>query len=196
MKTSAHPTAREMERTARVIHPGDWAVEPQRPIATLLGSCVAVCLYDPKLNLGGMNHFMLPQSSPGKEMDDLLRGDFAMEVLINALLAKGAQKKRLIAKVFGGGNPVTSIRMSIGERNAQFAHEWLLRESIQVQASDVGGPWSRKILFESRNGAVWCKRILGSMAASNAVVREEAEYARRLNAPAQATRAGKKIELF
>lgn len=192
----AEPSSREVERTSRNIHPGDWAVEQRQPIATLLGSCVAVCLYDPKLRFGGMNHFMLPTGNPGanSEHDDLLRGDYAMEVLVNAMLAKGAQKSRLIAKAFGGGNIVSSIRMSIGERNAQFAREWLERESIALHASDFGGPWSRKVLFEPGSGVAWCKRILGSMAIATEVAREEAEYARRLVKPQPSV--GKKIELF
>ena len=189
-------SARTIERTAQTIHPGEWRVDQQRPIQTLLGSCIAVCLYDPKLRLGGMNHFMLPNSRPDKAMDDLLRGDYSMEVLVNALMAKGAQKKRLVAKVFGGGNPVSAIRMSIGERNIVFAREWLLRESICVEASDVGGPWSRKVLFNPHSGEAWCKRILGSMATVNAVVREEFAYAQRLNNQKPAAVSGKKIELF
>lgn len=194
MSTRAEPTRQEVERTAHSIHPGEWRVDQQRPIATLLGSCIAVCLYEPRLKFGGMNHFMLPNSNPDKAQDDLLRGDYAMEVLVNAMLAQGAQKTRLVAKVFGGGNPVSAIRMSIGENNARFAREWLAREGIALQACDVGGPWSRKVLFEPHGGAAWCKRILGSLAAADEVVREEAEYARRLVTPA--TAAERKVELF
>lgn len=194
MNACAEPTSKEIERAAHSIHPGEWRVDQQRPIATLLGSCIAVCLYEPRLKFGGMNHFMLPNSSPDKAQDDLLRGDYSMEVLVNAMMAKGAQKTRLIAKVFGGGNPVSAIRMSIGEHNARFAREWLAREGIAVQACDVGGPWSRKVLFDPHSGVAWCKRILGSLAISNEVAREEAEYVRHLADPAKA--AGRKIELF
>jgi len=192
----AEPSSKEVERAARSIHPGDWAVEQRQPIATLLGSCVAVCLYDPKLHFGGMNHFMLPTGQGGadSDQDDLLRGDYAMEVLVNAMLAKGASKSRLIAKAFGGGNIVSSIRMSIGQRNADFAREWLEREGIALHAVDFGGPWSRKVLFEPNSGVAWCKRILGSMAVSTEVAREEAEYARRLVKPQPSV--GKKVELF
>ncbi|MBV2235461.1 MAG: chemotaxis protein CheD [Sterolibacterium sp.] len=194
MNTRKEPTSQELERTAQTIHPGEWRVDQLRPIATLLGSCIAVCLYDPKLKFGGMNHFLLPNSDPNKAQDDLLRGDYSMEVLVNAMMAKGAQKKRLRAKVFGGGNPVSAISLSIGERNAQFASEWLAREGIAVDASDVGGPWSRKLLFDPHSGIAWCKRILGHLAISGDVARKEAEYARSLNKPAPS--AEKKIELF
>ncbi len=190
--------SRNIERSARNIHPGDWAIESQRPLATLLGSCVTVCFHDPHLRIGGMNHFMLPagRSSSGNEHDELLRGDYAMEVLLNALLAKGARKERVIAKAFGGGNIVTAIRTPIGDRNVQFAREWLEREGMRLHACDFGGPWSRKILFEPDTGVAWCKRILGNMQAAAEVARNEAEYARRLLEQPQASTTGKRVELF
>ena len=118
---------KELERRALNINPGGWAVQSERPITTLLGSCVAVCLYDPKLALAGMNHFLLPSRTVTANDDDdvILAGDYSMEVLLNSMLNKGAQKTRLVAKAFGGGTIVTSILMAIGERNAQFAREWL-----------------------------------------------------------------------
>jgi chemotaxis protein CheD len=195
--SAAPPTSsRDIERSAHNVHPGDWAIETQRPLATLLGSCVSVCLFDERARLGGMNHFMLPSGSktPNSEQDALLHGDYAMEVLVNAMLARGARKDRLIAKAFGGGNIVKAIRTPIGERNIQFAREWLTREGISLQAADFGGPWSRKILFEPENGVAWCKRILGSQQASAEVVREEDDYARRLVEPKPTT--GKRVELF
>lgn len=196
MTTTLELSSKEVERAARSIHPGEWAVEQRQPIATLLGSCVAVCLYDPRLHIGGMNHFMLPTSNPNpnSQQDDLLRGDYAMEVLVNAMLAKGASKSRMIAKAFGGGNIIASIRMSIGERNAEFASEWLAREGIALHASDFGGPWSRKVLFAPDSGVAWCRRMLGSMADVSEVARKEADYARRLIKPP--ANIGKKIELF
>ena len=83
---------KDLERRARNINPGGWAVETERPITTLLGSCVAVCLYDPKLRLAGMNHFLLPSraKTAGDDTDVILAGDYSMEVLLNTMLAKGA----------------------------------------------------------------------------------------------------------
>ena len=99
---------RELERRALNINPGGWAVEHERPITTLLGSCVAVCLYDPKLKLAGMNHFLLPSRSKASADDDvILAGDYSMELLLNTMLNKGAAKSRIIAKAFGGGTIVT-----------------------------------------------------------------------------------------
>ena len=181
---------RELERRARNINPGGWAVETERPITTLLGSCVAVCLYDPKLRLAGMNHFLLPSrtKTAGDDTDVILAGDYSMEVLLNTMLTKGAQKSRIVAKAFGGGTIVTSILMAIGQRNADFAREWLDREGIPLTAQDFGGAWSRKVIFNPQTGEAFCKR--GQT--NQSVVEAESSYASTLMvAPQKAD-----IELF
>ena len=152
---------RDLERLARHVNPGGWAIENERPIATLLGSCVAVCLWDPQLRIGGLNHFMLPkfEKSANKDLDVLLCGNYCMEALMNGMLARGAQKKRLQGKAFGGGNVISSLTgVSIGQRNAEFAREWLAREGIQLLASDMMGPWSRKVILDPQTGEAFCKR--------------------------------------
>jgi chemotaxis protein CheD len=185
---------RELERLALNINPGGWAVETDRPITTLLGSCVAVCLYDPKLRLGGMNHFLLPTMthSTNADTDVVLNGDYAMEVLVNALLDKGAQKRRLVAKAFGGGNIVNSIQMAIGDRNAQFAQEWLDREGIPLLASDFGGAWSRKVICVPGSGDAFCRRTPITRPDAAAIVKAEKDYEQSLLKPAKI----KRIELF
>lgn len=187
---------KELERLSLNINPGGWAVDLHTPIATLLGSCVAVCLYDPGLHIGGMNHFLLPSHSNSKhgDTDIVLSGDYAMEVLLNALLNKGAQKKRLVAKAFGGGNIVSSIRMAIGDRNADFAREWLEREGIPLTAQDMGGPWSRKVVFLPGNGDAWCRRIASTQSTALEAAVAEAAYEQTLTRLPVST--GKKIELF
>ena len=189
---------REIERHARNIHPGAWAVDTRQPLMTLLGSCVAVCLFDPILKIGGINHFMLPDMGRSKngDVDSLLSGNFAMEALLNALLGKGARKVRLQAKAFGGGTIIDAGEgsLSIGMRNASFAKEWLLREGIPLVSSDFLGPWSRKIIFLPFNGEAFCKRMVTNMAAADVIAREERAYAETLQ---QKTRTpDKKIELF
>ncbi len=182
---------REMERIGHTINPGGWAVETNRPIVTLLGSCVAACLWDPQLKIGGMNHFMLPQyaKSSTREMDVMLCGDFNMEALMNAMIGRGARKNRMQAKLFGGGAVVASLSgTGVGERNVQFAREWLAREGIAVTASDLLGTWSRKVIFDPVTGDAFCKRghTSGSMAEA------EAAYARTLQKAPKKT----DIELF
>ena len=190
--------AKELERLARNVHPGAWAVESQQPLSTLLGSCVAVCLFDPLLKLGGINHFMLPDMGRSKygDVDSLLSGNFAMEALLNALLIKGAKKVRLQAKAFGGGTIIDTDggSLSIGMRNANFAKEWLTREGIPLKSSDFLGPWSRKIIFLPFNGEAFCKRLVTNMANAEVIAREEKAYAETLIHKPKTV--DKKIELF
>lgn len=195
---STNHTARELERIAININPGGWAVQTERPIATLLGSCVAVCFYDPKLKLAGMNHFLLPSRASAKLADEdiVLNGDYAMEVLRNAMYAKGAAANRLVAKAFGGGNIVNSIQMAIGERNAQFAKDWLEREGVPLVASDFGGPWSRKVIIDPQTGDVFCRRNAINQPEVIAMVKAESEYEKSLILPKKPAADEKKIELF
>lgn len=173
--------AKEIERLARNIHPGAWAVETERPLSTLLGSCIAVCLYDPQLRIGGLNHFMLPnmQRSHHDEVDSLLAGDYAMEALLNALLTRGAKKSRMVAKAFGGGTiiNVNDSALTIGARNANFTRDWLQREGIPLQSSDFLGPWSRKVLFVPSTGDAYSRRMVTNMATAEVIAREEQTYA-------------------
>lgn len=192
-------SGRTLERLAININPGGWSVQTERPIATLLGSCVAVCFYDPKLRLAGMNHFLLPSRASTKLADEdiVLNGDYAMEVLRNAMYAKGAQANRLVAKAFGGGNIVSSIQMAIGERNADFAREWLEREKIPLVASDFGGAWSRKVILDPVSGDAFCRRTPINKPEVLAMVKAESDYEKSLLAAKSAAPSqGKKIELF
>jgi chemotaxis protein CheD len=179
--------SREIEQLARKIHPGAWAVESELPIATLLGSCVAVCLYDPQARIGGMNHFMLPniRRAADAEGDSLLAGDFAMVTLLNAMLLRGAKRPCLQAKAFGGGTIISTSgpSMDIGRRNISFAREWLDREGIPLLASDFLGPWSRKILFLPGTGDVFCRRMVTSMTTAEVIAREEQAFAETLAYP-------------
>jgi len=189
----------EIERMSRSLGPGGCVVEANRPLSTLLGSCVAVCLFDTGTQIGGMNHFMLPQMSKSRHHDEdvLLAGDACMEALLNTMLARGAARHRIRAKAFGGGNVIECklpSALSIGKRNADFTREWLDRENIPLLASDFLGPWSRKVLFAPQTGDVWCKRMTTNLASAEALRREEEAYAASL---LQKPAAGeKKIELF
>ena len=187
--------SKEIERLSRNIHPGAWAIEVERPLSTLLGSCVAVCLFDPKMKIGGINHFMLPNMGRGgnKDVDSLLSGDYAMESLLNAMLNKGAKKAQLQAKAFGGGT-IIETSLSIGMRNASFTKEWLAREGIPLKSSDFLGPWSRKVLFLPGTGDVFCRRLVTNMVTATEIDREERAYAATLVKKPATT--DKKIELF
>ncbi len=194
----ANIPAKELERYARNVQPGAWVVDSEKPLSTLLGSCVAVCLFDPLMKIGGINHFMLPEMGRNKnsDVDSLLSGSYAMEALLNALLIKGAKKLRLQAKAFGGGTIIDTDggSLSIGMRNANFAKEWLVREGIPLRSSDFLGPWSRKIVFLPFNGEAFCKRLVTNMAKAEVIAREERAYSETLKQKPVSTE--NKIELF
>ena len=194
----ANLPAKELERYARNVQPGAWVVDSEKPLSTLLGSCVAVCLFDPLMKIGGINHFMLPEMGRSKnsDVDSLLSGSYAMDALLNALLIKGAKKIRLQAKAFGGGTIIDTDggSLSIGMRNANFAKEWLVREEIPLRSSDFLGPWSRKIVFLPFNGEAFCKRLVTNMAKAEVIAREERAYSETLKQKPVSTE--NKIELF
>ena len=194
----ANLPAKELERYARNVQPGAWVVDSEKPLSTLLGSCVAVCLFDPLMKIGGINHFMLPEMGRNKnsDVDSLLSGSYAMEALLNALLIKGAKKLRLQAKAFGGGTIIDTDggSLSIGMRNANFAKEWLVREGIPLRSSDFLGPWSRKIVFLPFNGEAFCKRLVTNMANAEVIAREERAYSETLKQ--KPVSPENKIELF
>lgn len=125
-------------------------------IATLLGSCVAACLRDPVARVGGMNHFLLGE--PGADVavgpGDLQRyGVHAMELLINALMQRGAQRTRLRAHLYGGANIVAGLG-SIGSGNAAFARNFMETEGIAIDRSEMGGVQARKVEFMPFEGRV------------------------------------------
>jgi chemotaxis protein CheD len=118
--------------------------DPDIVLATTLGSCVAACIRDPVARVGGMNHFLLPESSEG--MVSLRYGAFAMELLINGLLSKGARRDRMQAKLFGGGRLSDGLT-DIGDANATFARDFLTREAIPYTGGSLGGAQARRIQF-------------------------------------------------
>jgi len=130
-------------------------------ISTLLGSCVSVCLQDPEARIGGMNHFLLGE--PGKDQQvqrqDLQRyGVHAMELLINALMRKGANRSRLRAQIYGGANIVAGLG-AIGSSNAEFARRFMQTEGIRIGHCDVGGKQARRLEFMPYDGKARCRAL-------------------------------------
>lgn len=133
---------------------GEDAVSRDRDtvIATILGSCISVCLWDPVARVGGMNHLLLPemkQTGPGLDT----AGAVAMERLINKLVRIGAARARLRAKLFGGSSMLMGMT-DIGERNVQFAETYLSNETIPCDRGSVCGTQARKLRFWPATGAV------------------------------------------
>ncbi len=133
-------------------------------LSTVLGSCVAACLRDSTTGLGGMNHFLLPGDAPGSASlpgsEDMRFGVTAMELLINALLKRGAVRSRLEAKVFGGATMlIENGGASVGSRNASFVLAFLAREGIPVLAQDLGGSLPRRANYEPASGRAWVNHL-------------------------------------
>lgn len=130
------------------------SAQPNEYLSTVLGSCIAVCMRDPEVLCGGMSHFALPEDTgvleplPGLQ---LRYGAYAIERLINALAARGALRKRLEVKVFGGANVIAS-GTPIGFRNAEFVERYFAREGIPIAASHMRGHSGRKVLYFPATG--------------------------------------------
>jgi chemotaxis protein CheD len=129
------------------------SAEPGLGFSTTLGSCVAACMRDPVAKVGGMNHFLLPESSDGEGAVSLRYGAFAMELLVNGLLRAGARRERLEAKLFGGGRLSDGL-IDIGGKNAVFARSFLEREGIRFAGGSLGGGHARRIQFWPVSGRV------------------------------------------
>lgn len=144
--------AKPPDKTTAVIQ-GDYKIsnDPNEVLSTILGSCVAVCMHDPVSKLGGMNHFLLPFGRDDANEKPVRYGFYAMEVMINSLLKRGAVKSRLQAKVFGGARISADLR-DVGKSNATFAREFLANESILVLGESLGGNRARRVIFRPATG--------------------------------------------
>ena len=172
---------REFNAPAAKIGPGEYYVTQRNMvIVTVLGSCVSACIRDPTSQMGGMNHFMLPEhgGDPDSPMSGSARyGAYAMEVLINNLISMGARRDRLEAKLFGAGRIVPGMS-DIGRRNAVFAQEYLRRENIPVLAEDLCRPHPSKVYFFPHTGRVLVKRLKSLK--NNTILTREQIYAEHL----------------
>ena len=147
------------QHNAVKVLPGEYFVARERiTIVTVLGSCIAACLWDSRACVGGMNHFMLPE---GDSSDTSGRyGSYAMEVLINEMMKFGARRETLQAKIFGGGAVMANFTtMNVGERNTRFVQNYLATERIPVVSEDVLDIYSRKVVFFPVTGKVMVKRL-------------------------------------
>ncbi|KQB95394.1 chemotaxis protein CheD [Loktanella sp. 1ANDIMAR09] len=140
---------------------GDYAVsrDPAVVMSTVLGSCVAVCLYDAQAGVGGMNHFLLAGTGAARG-NDLRYGVNAMELLINELLRAGAERHKLTAKLFGGAR-MTDHSRDIGQSNARFASDFLMQEGIPCLSKSLGGDQARRVQFTPTTGAARQMQIAG-----------------------------------
>lgn len=150
-----------MESKTHFLYPSTlFASKEPYLVNTILGSCVAVCLYDPVMKMGGINHYMLPLWN-GVGLASPKYGNIAIERLFEKLVSMGCNQKNIIAKVFGGGEVIdTKIsHFHIGERNIEVALITLKELKVRIAGQSVGGKLGRKIQFNTETGAVLQKMI-------------------------------------
>ncbi|NHF72494.1 chemotaxis protein CheD [Paracoccus xiamenensis] len=112
-------------------------------LTTVLGSCVSVCLIDPLFHVGGMNHFLLPTGQTGGA-SSASYGVNAMELLIDEMIKAGAHQRRLRAHVFGGARMMSGLG-NVGDRNAEFARDFLTQKGIRIAGISTGGTAARRV---------------------------------------------------
>lgn len=160
--------------------PGEFHVtRDDALLVTVLGSCVAACIRDPGARVGGMNHFMLPESELPGPMSARY-GSYAMEMLLNELFKLGARRSHLEAKVFGGGNVLRGFTSNlVGARNADFVRQYLAAEKIPIAAEDLGDVCPRKVYYFPRSGRVMVRRL--DAVQGRTELSEESDYQKRIS---------------
>lgn len=183
--------------TAKLL-PGECYVTTEdEMITTVLGSCVSACIRDPMTGIGGMNHFMLPETSKTRlqSRDEsvvgtaLRYGNYAMEHLINTILRQGGKRKNLEVKLFGGGKIIATLG-DIGHKNIEFVLEYIDTEALKLISQDLGDIYPRKVNFFPQTGKVRMKKIK-DLHNDTIIIREKLYSSSLQNAPVEGT-----IELF
>jgi chemotaxis protein CheD len=168
-----------MQRNLPDVQPDDWTDEPPPPsmlvflepgalhcaerptiISTILGSCVSVCLWDPRLRLGGMNHYMLP-TADGRSLPSPRYGDVAIDQLMQEMTSRGCRREQLVAKLFGGAEvlPTGSTKETIGQQNIRQAMSCLKAYRIAVVAKRTGGTRGLSVKFNTDTGEVLVRLV-------------------------------------
>lgn len=149
------------ELVGHYLHPGQLHVSTTpHLVTTILGTCVAVGLWDAQVGVGGLNHYLLPTDPSGLASPRV--GDAAIATLYERVVRLGGAPERLRAKVFGGTQSAFGFDRGgrdLGAQNATRAFEWLAARGVPVVASDVGGPRARKLLFQTADGLSWVKYL-------------------------------------
>ncbi len=171
---------------AAKILPGQYYVTlHDEAIITVLGSCVSACIRDRVFGIGGMNHFMLPDSE-GK-LEHALRlgseatryGNHAMEKMINDILKNGGRRENLEVKIFGGGQIIRDMQtLNIGQRNIQFVKEYARTEGLQISVDETGDIYPRKVMFFPATGRVRVKKLRSLH--NKTILERESEYSQKI----------------
>jgi len=173
------------QQAAKIL-PGEYYVTTDNEmITTVLGSCISACVRDPVFGVGGMNHFMLPQSGSNASdswNDSLVSasaryGNVAMEHLITDIQKFGGVRENLEVKITGGGR-VLAMMTDVGKRNIQFVREYIRVEGLRLMAEDVGDIYPRKVVYFPRTGRVQVKKLRSVH--NDTVFRREEQYMEQL----------------
>jgi chemotaxis receptor (MCP) glutamine deamidase CheD len=156
---------------------GIFASREPSVVRTVLGSCVAACLYDPQTGIGGMNHFMLPAGS-NQEAEASRYGIHAMELLINKIMGLGGDRRRLRAKAFGGADLMGFGGIKIGAKNSAFVREFLSIEGIPLTAQRLGGQQALAVHFLTETAKAMVRPLQGSALA--ALARDEERFGKQI----------------
>lgn len=195
---------RYWDRTRKMVSakilPGEYyATGDSEIITTVLGSCIATCMFDRERGVAGMNHFMLPSSISGaldggigqEDMASARYGNWSMEFLVNALLKLGAKKERLEVKIFGGAHVMgEEAIVNVGKKNIEFVQSYLEREGMRCISQDVGGQEARKVVYTSSTGKAMVKRFKKTN--NETISRRESEYRAKIST----RKSAGDIELF
>lgn len=167
---------------AAKILPGEYYVtRDEEMITTVLGSCISACIRDKALGIGGMNHFMLPETTEDRLLDGVEAvvgnstryGNYAMEHLINTILVNGGKRHNLEVKLFGGGKIIPTFT-GIGLKNIGFVLDYVDTEGLNLLAQDLGDIYPRKVNYFPKTGKVKMKKIKGLH--NNQLVQREIRY--------------------
>lgn len=121
-------------------------------VETVLGSCIAVCLWDKRLKIGGINHFILPIGEKESEKNGKY-GNYSTEYLIKIMLRNGSMAEDLTAAVVGGAKH-RQFLYDVGEKNKETAKEILRKFGITIYREVTGGFAGRKLKFDTFSGNV------------------------------------------
>lgn len=178
------------------ILPGEYYVTTSNEfIVTVLGSCISACIRDRVKRIGGMNHFMLPETTgdgrwAGGSANTATRyGNFAMEHMINDILKNGGKRENLEVKICGGGR-ILQRMTDIGMKNIAFVRTYLSMEGLALLAEDVGDIYPRKVQYMPMNGKLRVKRLLSLH--NDTIVQRESKYMHEL----EDTPVAGEVELF
>lgn len=175
--------------------PGDYYVTCEEEVLdTVLGSCVSACIRNPRLRIGGMNHFMLPRpSGQGGDTWDSIAGratrygTASMETLINRILSAGGSRNELEVKIFGGGRVLSSLS-DIGQHNVTFVRDYLKQEGLRVTSEDVGCNYPRHVQYFPMSGRVRVRNLTSRAD----IVTQEQQFLKRI----EKTPVAGEIDLF